>query len=170
MFIPLLGYKTFYEYDDASMRTRMYIQPSAGGTKPVRCELHLRQGEPAAFRQGCARFQDGELQLLRHRRDQEGHESERRHRAPHARHPQPIGHVAVQDKRHHRVELAGLHLRRQVECDKVDSERHRRRRDEQDLHIRIRQNLAVDQRQLRERDRCPTPTTNRATGSHRSAA
>ena len=27
----LLGYKTFYEYDDASMRTRMYIQPSAGG-------------------------------------------------------------------------------------------------------------------------------------------
>ena len=33
MFIPLLGYKTFYEYDDASMRTRMYIQPSAGGTK-----------------------------------------------------------------------------------------------------------------------------------------
>ncbi len=29
----LLGYKTFYEYDDASMRTRMYIQPSAGGGK-----------------------------------------------------------------------------------------------------------------------------------------
>ena len=29
----LLGYKTFYEYDDASMRTRMYIQPSAGGAK-----------------------------------------------------------------------------------------------------------------------------------------
>ena len=28
----LLGYKTFYEYDDASMRKRMYIQPSAGGT------------------------------------------------------------------------------------------------------------------------------------------
>ena len=28
----LLGYKTFYEYDDSSMRTRMYIQPSAGGT------------------------------------------------------------------------------------------------------------------------------------------
>ena len=28
----LLGYKTFYEYDDASMRSRMYIQPSAGGT------------------------------------------------------------------------------------------------------------------------------------------
>ena len=29
----LLGYKTFYEYDDASMRTRMYIQPSSGTTK-----------------------------------------------------------------------------------------------------------------------------------------
>ncbi|MDE0184000.1 MAG: hypothetical protein OXP71_00935 [Candidatus Poribacteria bacterium] len=29
----LLGYKTFYEYDDASMRTRMSIQPSSGGTK-----------------------------------------------------------------------------------------------------------------------------------------
>ena len=28
----LLGYKTFYEYDDASMRKRMYIRPSAGGT------------------------------------------------------------------------------------------------------------------------------------------
>ena len=28
----LLGYKTLYEYDDASMRTRMHIQPSAGGT------------------------------------------------------------------------------------------------------------------------------------------
>ena len=28
----LLGYKTFYEYDDASMRKRMHIQPSAGGT------------------------------------------------------------------------------------------------------------------------------------------
>ena len=27
----LLGFKTFYEYDDSSMRTRMYIQPSAGG-------------------------------------------------------------------------------------------------------------------------------------------
>ena len=29
----LLGYKTFYEYDDSSMRTRMYIQPSSGTTK-----------------------------------------------------------------------------------------------------------------------------------------
>ena len=29
----LLGYKTFYEYDDASMRTRMSIRPSSGGTK-----------------------------------------------------------------------------------------------------------------------------------------
>ena len=29
----LLGYKTFYEYDDASMRTRMSIRPSLGGTK-----------------------------------------------------------------------------------------------------------------------------------------
>ena len=28
----LLGYKTLYEYDDASMRKRMHIQPSAGGT------------------------------------------------------------------------------------------------------------------------------------------
>ena len=28
----LLGYKTLYEYDDSSMRTRMHIQPSAGGT------------------------------------------------------------------------------------------------------------------------------------------
>ena len=28
----LLGYKTFYEYDDASMRKRLYIRPSAGGT------------------------------------------------------------------------------------------------------------------------------------------
>ena len=28
----LLGYKTFYEYDDASMRTRMHIQPAGGGT------------------------------------------------------------------------------------------------------------------------------------------
>ncbi len=28
----LLGYKTFYEYDDGSRRTRMHIQPSAGGT------------------------------------------------------------------------------------------------------------------------------------------
>ena len=28
----LLGYKTFYAYDDASMRTRMYIRPSAGDT------------------------------------------------------------------------------------------------------------------------------------------
>ena len=27
----LLGYKTFYEYDDASMRTRMHIQPAGGG-------------------------------------------------------------------------------------------------------------------------------------------
>ena len=27
----LLGYKTYYEYDDSSMRKRMYIQPSAGG-------------------------------------------------------------------------------------------------------------------------------------------
>jgi len=27
----LLGYKTFYEYDDGSRRTRMHIQPSAGG-------------------------------------------------------------------------------------------------------------------------------------------
>ena len=28
----LLGYKTFYEYDDASMRTRMHIQPENGDT------------------------------------------------------------------------------------------------------------------------------------------
>ena len=27
----LLGYKTLYEYDDASMRTRMHIQPAGGG-------------------------------------------------------------------------------------------------------------------------------------------
>ncbi len=29
----LLGYMTIYEYDDASMRTRMFIEPSAGGAK-----------------------------------------------------------------------------------------------------------------------------------------
>ena len=28
----LLGYKTLYEYDDASMRKRMHIQPAGGGT------------------------------------------------------------------------------------------------------------------------------------------
>ena len=28
----LLGYKTFYEYDDSSMRTRMYVNPTTGST------------------------------------------------------------------------------------------------------------------------------------------